>query len=272
MTADAEARAWPAQWLVPDWPAPPHVHAVITTRAGGSSKGPYGVPPDGTGGMNIGRKSGESLDIVEANRARLAQLLPSAPRWLSQIHGADVVAAEDADAPLQADAATSVTPGVVCAVTIADCLPVLFADARGRAVGAAHAGWRGLAAGVIQRTAEHLRRRLQDAQAPLVAYLGPAIGPKHFEVGAEVREAMRAHLPDADTAFRDAASAGKFYADLPALARQALGCVGVTRVFGGDQCTYSDPARYYSYRRDRVTGRHVALIWIEDPRSRSAGQ
>jgi YfiH family protein len=150
----------------------------------------------------------------------------------------------------------------VCAVLVADCLPVLLADVRGRAVGAAHAGWRGLAAGVIQAAVKSLRARLSDPQAEIVAWLGPAIGPGTFEVGPEVRDAMRASLPGADAAFMPAAAADKLLADLPALARQALAAVAVTRVTGGAWCTVSDAQRFYSFRRDRTTGRHAGLVWL----------
>lgn len=253
--------AFDPQWIVPNWPAPAGVRAVITTRAGGVSDGAYGSPPAG-GGMNLGLKSGDALEKVQANRARLLSSLPAEPRWLQQVHGA-AVASIDSDGELAAaDAAVSLTAGRVCVVSIADCLPVLFADAAGRAVGVAHAGWRGLAAGVIQNTAAEIRSRLNDQRAELIAYLGPAIGPRHFEVGAEVLAAMHQRLPQADLAFRPGTT-GKYFADLFALAQQALAQIGITRVFGGGFCTYSDAQRYYSFRRDRTTGRHAALIWIE---------
>ena len=248
------------QWIVPDWAAPRNVRTLITTRAGGVSGGPFAA---GTGGgMNIGLKSGDAIENVRSNRARLRAVLPNEPCWLQQVHGATVVRADAASAPATADAAISLQPGCVCAVSIADCLPVLFADRGGRAVGAAHAGWRGLAAGVIQNTAREMRAMLGDDGADLVAYLGPAIGPAHFEVGAEVLAAMGEQLPQAVLAFAPA-SKGKYLADLFALARQALALVGIERIFGGGDCTFSDATRFYSYRRDRVTGRHAALIWLE---------
>ncbi len=248
------------QWLVPDWPAPPAVRALITTRCGGVSTGPFGATTAGDGGMNVGLKSGDTLENVQANRARLQALLPSEPRWLRQVHGAAVASVDGDDALPAADAAVSLAAGRVCVVSIADCLPVLFVERDGRAVGAAHAGWRGLAAGVIQNTAKVMRSRLGEPQAELIAYLGPAIGPTHFEVGAEVLQAMRERLPQAELGFRRAA-AGKYFADLFALARQALAQVGIERIFGGGECTFSDVDRFYSFRRDRVTGRHAALIW-----------
>ena len=249
------------QWIVPDWPAPAKVRAVITTRAGGVSTGPFGAESGG-GGMNLGLKSGDAIETVQANRARLRAVFPEEPRWLQQVHGATVANVDDDGALAPADAAISLQPGRVCVVSIADCLPVLFADRAGRAVGVAHAGWRGLAAGIIQNTAAAMRARLGDSDAVLLAYLGPAIGPVHFEVGAEVLAAMSERLPQAADAFRPL-NHGKYLCDLFALARQALAQVSITRVVGGSDCTYSDAMRFYSYRRDKITGRHAALIWIE---------
>lgn len=250
-----------SQWIVPDWDAPANVRALITTRAGGVSGSPFGAA-DG-GGMNVGLKSGDAIESVHANRARLRAVLPAEPRWLQQVHGAAVADVDVEGALAAADAAISLVPGRVCVVSIADCLPVLFADRRGRAVGVAHAGWRGLAAGVLQNTAAAMRDRLGDPDAVLLAYLGPAIGPKRFEVGAEVLAAMSEGLPQAGSAFAAAAQQGKYLCDLFALARQALAQGGVEQVFGGGECTYSEADRFFSYRRDRVTGRHAALIWLE---------
>ncbi len=245
------------QWIVPDWPVA-RVRALITTRAGGVSSGPFGGEG---GGMNIGAASGDEPAAVRANRQLLRALLPGEPRWLDQVHGAVVAfAEEEVDGP--ADAAVATQPCCVCVVSVADCLPVLLAERGGRAVGVAHAGWRGLAAGVVQNTVAALRARLGEADAELLAFLGPAIGPDRFEVGAEVLEAMLARLPQARDAFRGGAG-GRYLCDLFALARQALAQAGVGAVYGGGLCTFSDAARFYSYRRDRVTGRHAALIWIE---------
>ncbi len=257
MSAD---RAHP-QWIVPDWPAPAGVRALITTRAGGVSAAPFD-DATGNGGLNLGLRSGDALANVQANRQRLRAALPGEPRWLRQVHGAEVANVDDDEAPPPADAAITRQSRRVCVVSIADCLPVLFADGEGRAVGVAHAGWRGLAAGVIQNTAAAMRHSLADADAPLLAYLGPAIGPTCFEVGAEVLLAMGEGLPRAEDAFRPLGG-DKYLCDLFALARQALAQAGVDRVFGGGDCTYSDAARFYSYRRDRITGRHAALIWID---------
>jgi polyphenol oxidase len=154
----------------------------------------------------------------------------------------------------------------VAVAMVADCMPVLFSDERGRCVGVAHAGWRGLAAGILQATARAMRARLSDPDARLLAYLGPALGPDHFEVGSDVLEAMTAGLTGAEAAFV-AAGAGKYRADLFTLGRMALAEVRIDAVFGGGVCTYCDAARFYSHRRDRVTGRHAALIWIEPGRA-----
>jgi YfiH family protein len=242
------------------------VRGLVTTRTGGISTGPWDAL-DGSGGFNVGLGSGDGRDAVLANRERLAALLPQEPKWLRQVHGATVVDAESIASAVEADASTSITSGAVCAVMIADCMPVLVASMDGRGVGAAHAGWRGLAAGVIQNMVRALRTRLNQSAAPLFAYLGPAIGPKHFEVGREVLEAMQTTLPDAAAAFK-AIGNGKYLADLFTLGRMALAQVGVDAVAGGHDCTFSDPARFYSYRRDRVTGRHVALIWIDSEREK----
>jgi hypothetical protein len=255
-------------WIVPHL-AVPRVRALVTTRAGGTSTGPWGAPAGG--GMNLGLGGGDAAAAVAANRALLRVCLPGEPRWLRQVHGAAVVQAEQAGEGDEADASTSLTPAVVCAVLVADCLPVLLASADGRGVAAAHAGWRGLARGVIQNTVQALRSRLGDRAAPLRAWLGPAIGARHFEVGAEVREAMRERLPDARAAFRSLGN-DKYLADLVGLARMALAQAGVRDVAGGDDCTYSDPARFYSFRRDRITGRHAALIWIEPDEPAAAGK
>jgi YfiH family protein len=248
-------------WIRPDWPVDARVHALITTRAGGVSTGPWGVPPSGTGGMNLGVLSGDAPDAVRANRARLRAALPSEPRWLKQVHGPVVLRADDVDEPPAADASFTLTPGVVAAVLVADCMPVLLADVGGRCVGVAHAGWRGIGTGVIQATVRAMRAALGDGDAQLVAYLGPAIGPAHFEVGPEVLESIAGTLPGAADAFRP--RSGKYLADLFALGRLALGREGVTRVHGGTECTFSAPDRFYSFRRDRVTGRHAALVWID---------
>lgn len=241
--------------IQPAWSAPANVRAMITTRTGGISSEAYG-------GMNIGLASGDDIAHVIANRAQLRASLPADPRWLNQVHGATVVDAAlvNANAPPVADASFTDAPNVVCTVSIADCMPVLLSDTSGLCVGVAHAGWRGLASGVIQATVHAMRKRIGNANAEMLAYLGPAIGPSHFEVSIEVLEAMQARLPDAERAFAPH-SDGKYLADLFELGRQALDQVGVESVYGGHDCTLSDPARFYSFRRDKKTGRHAALIW-----------
>jgi YfiH family protein len=246
-------------WIHPDWPAPASVGAIITTRAGGVSPAPYGAAPGIGGGLNLGLGSGDDIENVRANRDRLRAALPAEPRWLRQVHGATVVDAAEAGDLVPADASFTDAVDVVAAVMIADCMPVLISDTAGRCVGVAHAGWRGLAAGVIQATVRTMRKRPQTGDE-LIAYLGPAIGPRHFEVGPEVLDAMRSTLPEAETAF-EALGGGRYFADLFALGRQALAEAGISRVHGGLDCTYSEPSRFFSYRRDAVTGRHAALIW-----------
>ena len=248
-----------ADWIRPEWPVPSGVRALITTRSGGVSRGPYGVPPHGRDGMNVGLGSGDDTADVMTNRGLLRAALPSEPRWLNQVHGAVVMDAAQVEEGASADASLADQPSVVCVVSIADCMPVLLADASGSCVAVAHAGWRGLAAGVIQETVRSMRLRLH-AQTELFAYLGPAIGPRHFEVGAEVLDAMRTLLPEAGRAFVRQ-PLGKYLADLFALGRQALDQAGVAHIYGGHDCTFSDPSRFYSFRRDRITGRHAALIW-----------
>jgi YfiH family protein len=253
--------AIPVEWIVPDWPAPHSVRAFVTTRAGGVSEGPWGAGAQG--GLNLGLGTGDAQERVARNRALLNAYLPAQPRWLALQHGGEVVSAETVGSdPALADASTATLHGVVCCVTVADCLPVLLADRSGSVVAAAHAGWRGLAAGIIQSTVTAMRRRAGGSVGEIDAFLGPAIGPGAYEVGAEVLQAMRRTLPEADTAFAPTAN-GKFLANLPELARLALAQVAVRSIHGGRWCTATDPERFYSFRRDRVTGRHAALIWLD---------
>jgi YfiH family protein len=240
----------PADWIVPDWPASACVRAFITTRAGGVSAGPYAT-------FNLGDLTADDPAAVRANKLRLEALLPAPPRWLRQVHGARVVHADAVTSTVQADAAYTAAPGVVCAVKVADCMPVLFAHAAGTAVAVAHAGWRGLAAGVLENTVA----ALPIAPDALMAYLGPAIGPGAFEVGDEVRAAFCDVDATAAAAFSPL-RAGKWLADLFRLGRMRLTRCGVTRIYGGGLCTYSNPERFYSHRRNPVTGRMAALIWI----------
>ncbi|HEV3018458.1 MAG TPA: peptidoglycan editing factor PgeF [Burkholderiaceae bacterium] len=249
----------PPEWIVPDWPAPDAVRAFVTTRTGGVSEGAWGAGR--RGGMNVGFSTGDDPQRVERNRALLARYLPAPPRWLSLQHGSTVVRAETvASTAVAADASLCTTPDVVCCVTVADCLPVLLADRSGAVVAAAHAGWRGLAGGILQATVIAMRGAAA-AIGEIDAFLGPSIGASVYEVGEEVLRAMRRSLPHAQAAF-SALPNGKFLADLPALARQALAQVEVQSTYGSRWCTASDPDRFYSFRRDRVTGRHAALIWL----------
>jgi len=237
-------------WIVPDWPAPANVKALITTRAGGVSKGTFAS-------LNFGLRTGDDPQAVAANRDRLNSLLPQPPRWLRQVHGASVVEADALEGRPEADAGIARRPGTVCAVLVADCIPVLLADRAGTTVAIAHAGWRGLAAGVIENTAH----RMAVDPRGLIAYLGPGIGPGAFEVGADVRDTFLARDAGAAAAFTPHA-AGKWLADLFLLARQRLRRAGVGEIHGGALCTYSDARRFFSYRRERTTGRMAAVIWL----------
>lgn len=239
-------------WIVPDWPAPAGVRSLITTRCGGVSGGPYAS-------FNLGYTTGDRAEAVDANRARLQECLPGEPKWLKQVHGARVIDADTASGRPEADAAIARLPGTVCALLVADCLPVLLTDRRGSVVGAAHAGWRGLACGVIENTVAAMIEA-GAAAGEFLAYIGPGIGPRAFEVGADVHDAYTRADAGAAGAFA-ARGGGKWLADLPALAHRALERCGITAIHGGELCTYSDAARFYSYRRDRVTGRMAALIW-----------
>lgn len=236
-------------WIVPDWPAPANVKALITTRAGGISKGPFAS-------LNLGLRTGDDPQAVAANRDRLSALLPQQPKWLRQVHGASVVEADAlADSP-EADAGIARRPGTVCAVLVADCIPVLLADRAGTTIAIAHAGWRGVAGGVIENTV----RGMGVDPRGLIAYLGPGIGPGAFEVGADVRDAFLARDAGTATAFTPHV-AGKWLADLFLLTRQRLRHAGVGEAHGGALCTYSDARRFFSYRRESRTGRMAAVIW-----------
>jgi purine-nucleoside/S-methyl-5'-thioadenosine phosphorylase / adenosine deaminase len=241
-------------WIVPDWPVAAGVHALATTRAGGASCGAYA-------GLNLATRVGDDPRVVESNLAVLRQHLPSDPIWLEQVHGTDIVDVERAasrSAPARADGAVARTRGRVCAVLTADCLPVLLASRAGDVVGIAHAGWRGLAGGVIEATLE----RMAAPPAEVVAWLGPGISQSAYEVGQDVYDAFVGRDAGALEAFRPAAP-GKYRADLYALARRRLGAAGVAAVHGGGYCTYGEPERFYSYRRERTTGRMATLVWID---------
>ena len=238
-------------WIVPSWPAARRVRAFVTTRNGGVSTGPYAS-------LNLGH-GGDADAAVAENRRRVQRHLPAPPTWLRQVHGVDVrdVAAPDATAPT-ADAAVTRAHDVPLVVMIADCLPVFLAERNGAAVGVAHAGWRGLSAGVLERTVAALGCAPHD----VAAWIGPGIGPQSFEVGRDVYDAFVARDRAASAAFAPLRE-GKWLADLPQLARRRLAAAGVTDVHGVDACTLRDPARFFSYRRDGASGRMGAFIWIE---------
>lgn len=246
--------------LPADWPAPPGVHAFATLRHGaGVSRAPFDT-------FNLGNRyaaDGDDPATVEANRAALVALagLPATPHWLRQVHGTDVVRV-DGPGPgpgvePTADAAVTDTPGTVLAILTADCLPVVFAADDGREIAAAHAGWPGLSAGMLEATVAAMR----TAPGRLIAWIGPAAGPERYEIGAEVRDRFLAHDARAERAFVPTRP-GHWRVDLPAIARMRLAEVGVERVHGGDLCTMSDPARFFSHRRDARTGRMATLAWF----------
>ncbi|MBU4680402.1 polyphenol oxidase [Cedecea davisae] len=238
--------------IVPQWPLPQGVASCSSTRIGGVSVAPYDS-------LNLGAHCGDNLEHVEENRRLFyaAAGLPSKPVWLEQVHGKAVLKLTgEPYASKRADASYSNTPGTVCAVMTADCLPVLFCNAAGTEVAAAHAGWRGLCAGVLEETVACF----QDNPENIRAWLGPAIGPQAFEVGPEVREAFMIKDEKSASAFREAGE--KYYADIYQLARQRLANVGVTQVYGGDRCTWTENGDFFSYRRDRITGRMASFIWL----------
>ncbi|MDD2989177.1 MAG: peptidoglycan editing factor PgeF [Zoogloea sp.] len=239
-------------WIHPDWPAPARVRALSTTRAGGLGTAPYNT-------LNLGTHVGDDPARVAANRAILRQALPAEPCWLNQVHGVNVVEAGVGEGVPDADASVSRQSGRVCAVMTADCLPVLLCDRAGSVVAAAHAGWRGLHGGVIEATVA----AMNVSPGQLLAWLGPAIGPDAFEVGGEVRAAFMGADPASEAAFRPSSNRYKWLADIYLLARQRLARAGVTRIYGGDACTVTDAARFFSYRRDGVTGRMASLIWLD---------
>jgi YfiH family protein len=257
-------------WLTPSWPVPANVRALSTFRGGGVSTGPYAS-------LNLGSHVQDAPEAVAENRRRLrdAAELPAEPEWLSQVHGVTIAdldgavvlaagagaaggAVSTAGGAITADGAVTRVPGRVCAVLTADCLPVLIASERGDAVAAAHAGWRGLAGGVLEAAV----RALDLAPGSLLVWLGPAIGPGHFEVGPEVRDEFVRSDPAAVTAFV-ANSRGRFMADLPGLARLKLKRLGIRRIYGEGACTHAQPERYFSHRRDGRTGRQATLVWLQ---------
>lgn len=238
-------------FIIPEWPAPANVKALQTTRLGGVSGAPYDS-------FNLGLHVGDDPVRVNRNRQSLAQFMPSEPVWMEQVHGIEVANADAAACRVVADASVAKQRGSVCVVMTADCLPVLLCDEDGTVVAAAHAGWKGLAAGVIEATV----KEMGVAPQKLLAWLGPAIGPHAFEVGEDVRAAFMAHDAQAAAAFVPLATAGKYRADIVRLARQRLDALGVSRIYGGTFCTYHQQDKFYSYRRDGVTGRMGTFIWM----------
>ncbi|RCW94372.1 peptidoglycan editing factor PgeF [Marinomonas foliarum] len=244
----------PNSYILPTWPAPASVCAYVSTRMGGVSNAPFD-------GLNLGLHVQDDPAAVNQNRKLFASCIdmPDSTSWLNQVHGIDIVQLP-CDRPLEsADAATSRTINQVCAVLTADCLPVFFCDQAGTQVAVAHAGWRGLCAGVLESTLAQF-----DEKDGVMAWLGPAIGPSAFEVGDEVREAFMLVDSNAALAFRPSQQTGKWLADLYLLARQRLLSAGIKQVYGGDYCTFTDRERFFSYRRDGMTGRMASVIWLKE--------
>lgn len=239
-----------SDWLIPDWPAPAGIKSCVTTRTGGVSQAPFDS-------FNLGDHVDDSPDSVAANRLRLTSELHIQAAWLKQVHGV-AVAEADPTKVVEADASWTATPGIACTIMTADCLPALFCNRAGTRVAAAHAGWRGLAAGVLEAAADSLDAPPED----IMVWLGPAIGQPSFEVGAEVREAFISTHPQTEDAFIPSKNPGRFMADIYALARLRLADRGITAVYGGGFDTFTDP-RFYSYRQSARTGRFASLIWID---------
>ncbi len=242
--------------LRPDWPVDARVGALMTTRAGGVSAAPFDS-------LNLGGATGDDPAAVAQNRHRFEAALGVPTRYLSQVHGARVVRLAHAETgPYEADAAVTTAPGLACTVLVADCLPVLFAAPQARAVGAAHAGWRGLAGGVLEATTTALCEAAGCGPRELVAWLGPCIGPRRFEVGADVLKAFGTGAAARFVPRPRPDGSPRWLADLPGLARDRLAAAGVTEVHGGTWCTVEAPSTFFSFRRDGVTGRMAAAVWI----------
>jgi len=237
-------------WIKPDWPVADNIHAAVTLRTGGVSKGVFQS-------LNPALHVNDNAERVMTNRQHISQMLklPAEPVWLEQVHGDRVIKADENAALKQADASFTEQPGVVCTVMTADCLPILLANANGSQIAAIHGGWRGLLAGVISNTVA-----LFNSSNNVIAWLGPAIGPDCFEVGAEVQSSFVAKSPKYSDAFKQK-NQDKYLADIYQLARIELAMLGIKQVYGGDFCTVSDKQRFYSYRRDGETGRMATLIW-----------
>lgn len=250
--------AEPLPSLAVDWPAPAVVGACMSTRAGGVSLGRYAS-------LNLGDHVGDDAAAVAENRRRFAQALGAEPVWLRQVHGARVVdaAAVSRAEPPEADGAWTDRPGLACTVLVADCLPVLLAARNGRAVGAAHAGWRGLAAGIVERTLAGVAHAAACEPRDVLAWLGPCIGPDRFEVGSDVLEAFASSPVDRFVPSPSREGRARWMADLPGLARDRLIAAGVRDIAGGRRCTVDDASDFFSFRRDGVTGRLAAAVWLQ---------
>lgn len=242
------------QLIIPDWPVPKQIKACVSTRLGGVSEVPYQ-------GLNLGAHVGDLIEHVQANRAELQHLsgFSGEVQWLNQVHSNIALELPTALADRTADASYTHQANTVCAVLTADCLPAIFTDKNGTQVAAAHAGWRGLCDGVLEETLKTFSNPTE-----VLVWLGPAIGPEAFEVGPEVRKAFMAVDAQAEQAFKSSHNEGKWLGNLYLLAKQRLALFGCEQVYGGDFCTFTDQERFYSYRRDGVTGRMATLIWIEE--------
>lgn len=255
--------SFPADWIRPDWPVPARVRSVCTTRAGGRSLVPYDA-------LNLGDHVGDAPEAVATNRKIFAQAIDARPVFLKQVHGRGTVVL-DANMPhgTQADGCVTTASRVACTMMVADCLPVLFATADGRAVAAAHAGWRGLAGedgkGILESVTDCLMRKADAGATEILAWLGPCIGPDAFEVGPEVKAAFVDHDAGAGSLFEPHCN-GKWLANLQGLARRRLQAAGINRIYGNDGgrewCTVGNPSRFFSHRRDRISGRFAAGVWL----------
>lgn len=239
-----------SNFILPNWPAPANVHALQTNRDGGVSIAPYDS-------LNLGSHVKDNPIHVAQNRQMLNQFLPSEPVWLNQVHGINVVDAANTDCVPDADASFTTRKNVVCVTMTADCLPILVCDSAGTAVASIHAGWRSLCDGVIEATIA----KMQTNSSDLMAWLGPAIGSNAFEVGAEVRAQFMAKDEKAELAFKQ--HNDKYLADIYQIATQRLNNLGITQIYGGGECTFTDEKRFFSFRRDGATGRMATLIWLE---------
>tara|TARA_B100000686_G_scaffold352622_1_gene455277 strand:+ start:2042 stop:2779 length:738 start_codon:yes stop_codon:yes gene_type:complete len=240
-------------WITPNWPAPANIQALFTTRIGGISQGPYES-------FNLGAHVGDKISAVNHNRSKLFESLPSEPKWLNQIHGSKPIWVDKHTNSFKGDAALSKTKNIVCAVLTADCLPIFLCDETGTVVGIAHAGWRGLISGVIEKTIAEMRKECSY----IIAYLGPAIGPNYFEIGEEVRNSFIKQDKISTSAFipRSGSNKRKWLANIFLLAHQRLIKAGVTKIYSHEECTYSNSDKFFSYRRDGNTGRMAGLIWL----------